>query len=75
MPAKSQKQQQFMGMVLKCKRDGDCPSDAVKKAASSMSEDEIKKFAGTEHEGLPKKVAENLSFKDFLMIEEMEEEK
>jgi len=74
MPAKSKQQQKLMGMALKCKREGVCPSDAVKKISSSMSEDEIRKFAETEHEGLPKRVAECLSFKDFLMIESMEED-
>jgi len=69
MPAKSQAQQQFMGMVYKCKTTGECASAAVKKAADSMTEDEAKDFAETKHSGLPKKVAEGLTFRDFLMIE------
>lgn len=69
MPAESKKQQQFMGMVLKCKVDGDCPSAAVKKAADSMTEKEIRAFAETKHKGLPTKVAEGISFREFLLNE------
>jgi len=69
MPAKSQAQQQFMGMVYKCKTTGECASAAVKKAADSMTEKEAKAFAETKRSGLPKKVVENLTFRDFLMIE------
>lgn len=72
MPAKSKNQQQFMGMVYQCKKTGECASAAVKKAADSMTEDEAKDFAETKHEGLPKKVVEALTFRDFLMIEAME---
>jgi len=71
MPAESKKQQQFMGMVLKCKTDGVCPSAAVKKAADSMTEKEIRDFAETKHRGLPTKVAETLTFKEFLIVETM----
>lgn len=57
MPAKSQAQQKFMGMVHAFKK-GDTPnaSASVKKAASSMSDSEAEKFASTSHTGLPKKM-------------------
>ena len=57
--AVSTSQQQFMAMVRKCQKDGDCPNEKIKKAAQSMSEKETLKFASTKHEGLPKKVAQN----------------
>lgn len=59
MPALSQKQQKFMGLVLAYKR-GEVPaskvSTNVKQVAASMSEKELEKYAGTKHKGLPKKV-------------------
>lgn len=67
MPAKSQAQQQFMGMVYRCKTTGECASAAVKKAADSMTEKEAKAFAETKRKGLPEKVSEGkMTFKDFL---------
>ena len=61
MPAVSQQQQKIMGLALAYKR-GEVPaskvSDQVKKLARSMSEKELKKYAGTKHKGLPKKVSE-----------------
>ena len=73
MPAVSKQQQKLMGAALHCKRTGECASEKIKEIADSMSEKELEKYAGTKHKGLPKKVAENLSFRDFLMIEAMEE--
>lgn len=57
MPAQSQAQQKFMGMVHAFKK-GSMPnaSTAVKKAASSMSSKDAEDFASTKHAGLPKKV-------------------
>ena len=59
MPAKSEQQQKFMGLVLAYKR-GEVPaskvSKNVKQVAAKMSEKELEKFAGTKHKGLPKKV-------------------
>ena len=59
MPAVSQKQQKFMGLVLAYKR-GEIPaskvSKNVKQVAAAMSEKELEKYAGTKHKGLPKKV-------------------
>jgi hypothetical protein len=58
MPAISQKQQKFMGLVLAYKR-GEIPASKVskniKQVASSMSEKELEKYASTPHKGLPKK--------------------
>ncbi len=62
MPALSQQQQKIMGLALAYKR-GKIPaskvSKSVKDLASSMSEKELAKYAGTSHKGLPKKVGEN----------------
>jgi len=69
MPAVSKAQQKFMGMVYKCKTTGECASEAVKKAAASMTEEEAKDFAATKRKGLPAKVAESMSFREFLIIE------
>lgn len=58
--AKSVQQQQLMGLALAYKR-GEVPaskvSDTVKKMSKSMSDDELAKYAGTKHKGLPQKVA------------------
>ena len=56
MPAKSKSQQRLMGAALNCKRTGKCSSSAVKKVAGSMSEKDLKDFAGTKTKGLPKRV-------------------
>ena len=65
MPAKSKKQQRLMAMVLKCKETGDCPSESIRKIAKGISKKDAKKFAKTKRSELP----ENLTFKDFLIIE------
>jgi Protein of unknwon function (DUF3008) len=49
VPAKSVKQQQFMGIELAKKRAG-------KQGKTDMSEDQLEDFAATKHKGLPKKV-------------------
>ena len=43
MPAKGEKQRKFMGAVMGCKKTGNC-SKATKKAANSMSKNQIKDF-------------------------------
>ena len=61
MPALSQQQQKLMGLALSYKRGKVASSDvskSVKDLASSMSEKELAKYAGTSHKGLPKKVGE-----------------
>lgn len=70
MPASSQKQQKFMGLVLAYKR-GEVPaskvSKNVKQVAASMSEKELEKFAGTKHKGLPKK-AEGVELEEAMTL-------
>ena len=59
MPAKSKKQQRFFGLVhayLNGKVKN--PSPDVRRAAESMSSEDVDHFAKTKHEGLPEKVAE-----------------
>ena len=53
--AKSKAQQRFMGMVYATKKGKKAPSPEVAKAAKGMSKKEAKKYASTEHEGLPEK--------------------
>ena len=48
MPARSKKQQQFMGAELARKRAG-------KKTKTKMTEAQLEEFAGTKHKGLPKR--------------------
>jgi len=53
--AKSKAQQRFMGMVYAAKKGEEAASPEVAKAAKGMSKKEAKKYASTEHEGLPEK--------------------
>ena len=77
MPAKSKKQQKFMGMVHKCQKTGKCASKEVAKTSKSMKKSDAKDFASTKHKGLPekkkskkRKVKENTMKKEHkLMIE------
>jgi len=57
MPAKSKKQQRFMGMVHAAQK-GELknPSPEVEKAADSMKKKDAEDFASTKHKGLPEKV-------------------
>ena len=48
MPAKSKKQQMFMGADLARRRAG-------KKTRTGMSEAQLREFAGTKRKGLPRK--------------------
>ena len=48
MPAKSKKQQQFMGAELARKRAG-------KRTRTGMNEKQLRDYASTKHKGLPKK--------------------
>jgi hypothetical protein len=62
--SESEQQQKLFGLALSVKR-GDTPrsevSDAVLKIVDSMSEKKIRDFAKTKHEGIPKKVEEELA--------------
>lgn len=70
MPAKSKKQQKFMGMVHAAQKgELENPSKEVKKAAKSMKKKDAKDFASTKHKGLPEKVKETFvatTLDDFL---------
>lgn len=59
MPARSQKQQQFFGM-LDAIRKGEMkdPPENLKRLAFSMKHQSIRDYAATKHTGLPKKVNE-----------------
>jgi len=59
MPAASKQQQKLMGIVHAIQKGDMKPSAASKQAqkmAKSMTPGDVKKFAGTKHKGLPKKV-------------------
>ena len=57
MPAKSQQQQKFFGLVdAYQKGETNNVSSEVKKAADSMTRKEVRKFAKTKRKGLPKRV-------------------
>ena len=57
--AKSKAQQRYFGMVKAGKID----------KPKGMSDKEVDKMASTKHKGLPEKVKENMTFKDFLVNE------
>jgi hypothetical protein len=54
--AKSKAQYGFMKAVERCKEDGDCPSDDIRDAATSMSKKDVKDFTKGSPKGLPRKV-------------------
>ena len=61
--AESEQQQKLFGLALSVKRGQTARSevsDAVLKIVDSMSEKKIRDFAKTKHEGIPKKVEEDL---------------
>ncbi len=58
--ASSKAQQKYFGMLKKCKEDGDCPDEEVRKKADSMTIKQIDDFAGTKHKGLPARKDEEL---------------
>lgn len=62
MPAKSEKQQKFFGMVHGLQKGTTEPSDVsaeVEKVAKDISADDAEDFAATKHTGLPDKVDES----------------
>ena len=67
--AVSQQQQKFFGMVRATQKgEMDNPSDEVKKAAASMTKSDVKKYASTKHDKLPKKIEEKLDSKDVPVV-------
>jgi hypothetical protein len=70
MPAKSQAQQKFMGMVHALNKGDIKPSDvsqSVKDVAKTIKKSDAKDFASTKHNKIPKKVKEQLltAFKEY----------
>jgi len=66
MPAKSKKQQRFMGMVhayQKGKLKNASPE--IKKVAKSIDVDDATHFAETKHKGLPEKVKKRKKIHSF----------
>lgn len=64
MPSKSVNQQRFFGLVRAVQKGEKNPKTVSKKvrdAAKDMSKQDVKDFAATPHEGLPKKVAAELA--------------
>jgi hypothetical protein len=55
MPAKSVRQQHFMGMVHAAQQGEGGFSPEVEQAAKSMSKESAADFAATKHSGLPEK--------------------
>ena len=69
MPAKSQAQQKFMGIVHAIQKGEADPSDYSKDAqdaAKSMKKSDAKDFASTKHKGLPKKVNSESKLKEII---------
>ena len=63
MPAKSQSQQKFMGMVHALNKGDIKPSDvskSVKDVAKTIKKSDAKDFASTKHSGIPKKVKQEI---------------
>src|SRR6056300_381371 len=70
MPAKSIKQQRFMGMVRAAQKGEGAASPEVAQVAASIKKKDAKDFASTKHKGLPMKkeefdLEEGMSLKDF----------
>ena len=63
MPAKSIKQQRFMGMVRRAQKTGQASSPEVAEVAASMKKKDAKDFASTKHKGLPMKKEEFIKTK------------
>jgi hypothetical protein len=70
MPAKSQQQQKFMGMVHALNKGDIKPSDvskSVRDVAKTIKKSDAKDFASTKHNKIPRKVKEQLltAFKEY----------
>tara|TARA_B100001123_G_scaffold78321_1_gene88659 strand:- start:1445 stop:2518 length:1074 start_codon:yes stop_codon:yes gene_type:complete len=78
MPAKSQAQQKFFGVVKGIQQGTGKGTGKAKKAAKSMSKKDVDDFASTKHKGLPKKVKRETKVRNLIlkMVREiMSEEK
>ena len=65
MPAKSIKQQRFMGMVRRAQKTGQASSPEVAEVAASMKKKDVKDYASTKHKGLPMKKEEFINEEDY----------
>jgi len=69
MPAVSQKQQKFFGIVRAIQKGEQAPTTPeTAKAAADMKKGDVKKFASTKHKGLPEKkiTKEQVSYQHFI---------
>ena len=58
--AQSKAQQGYFGVIKRCKEEGDCPDEEIRKKADSMTAKQIDDFTGTKHKGLPARKDEAL---------------
>ena len=65
MPAKSIKQQRFMGMVRRAQKTGQASSPEVAEVAASMKKKDVKDYASTKHKDLPMKKEEFINEEDY----------
>ena len=78
MPAVSQKQQKFFGIVRAIQKGEMAPTTPeTAKAAADMKKKDVKDFASTKHKGLPekKKVQEIIDYADSKQMKKFADEK
>ena len=78
MPAVSQKQQKFFGIVRAIQKGEMSPTTPeTAKAAADMKKKDVKDFASTKHKGLPekKKVQERIDYADSKQMKRFADEK
>ncbi len=78
MPAVSQKQQKFFGIVRAIQKGEMAPTTPeTAKAAVDMKKSDVKDFASTKHKGLPekKKVQERIDYADSKQMKRFADEK
>ncbi len=78
MPAVSQKQQKFFGIVRAIQKGEMAPTTPeTAKAAADMKKSDVKDFASTKHKGLPekKKVQERIDYADSKQMKRFADEK
>ena len=78
MPAVSQKQQKFFGIVRAIQKGKMAPTTPeTAKAAADMKKKDVKDFASTKHKGLPekKKVEERIDYADSNQMKQFDDEK
>lgn len=68
MPAKTKKQARFMRLVRKCQKTGNCLSDAIEKAAKSMTDKQAHDFAKTTDAEIERNNTN--SFKEYFILRE-----